>query len=475
MGSSPKSLMASKQIRILLVEDDPGDADLIRVMLKVVSAGRIKLTHVSSLKEALTCLTQAAPDVILLDLNLPDSQGLDSITRIRAAAHAMPIVVLSDLDHDDALGQQTIRKGAQDYLTKRHIDRALLTRTIRHSIERQRLQENFLKLIATSPDGIVVVDQAGLVLFINQAAEKMFSRSSKDLVGELFGFPLINGATTEMSIGRDTVAEMRVVEIEWREGESANLISLHDTTDRKRTAEQLLRQERLAAMGALASIVGHEVRNPLSVIKNSAEFLKIRLRESLDEKVRQHLEILQEEVRNSDKIIDDILGFARLGELTITSVDTNAVIEAVIKTLIVPANINIARKYETNLPPIPVDVSQVRRAFFNIMTNAVDAMGQDGTLTVATKEQGARRKGAGFVEISFQDTGMGIPEENLDKILEPLFTTKSKGTGLGLPACQNIVHAHNGVIEVESALGRGTLVTVKLPNKTTVEGGGLKW
>jgi len=260
------------------------------------------------------------------------------------------------------------------------------------------------------------------------------------------------------------IAEMRVVDTEW-EGEGAYLVSLRDITERKRAEELSVRQERLAAMGALASIIGHEVRGPLSVIRNSVDFLRMRLGTSLDEKVKRHLDILQEEVSNSNKIIDDTLNFARLKELVLTTVDANSVVEATINRSTVPANVKIVRKFGTDLPQVTVDISQIQQVFFNIITNAIDAVSEGGTLIIVTREQGVKGKGQGFVEICFQDTGVGIPKENLPKIFEPLFTTKSKGVGLGLAACQNIVNAHNGLIEVESEVGKGTIITVKLPIK----------
>jgi len=262
--------------------------------------------------------------------------------------------------------------------------------------------------------------------------------------------------------GQVVVVEMRLAEIE-RQGESAYLVSLRDITEGKRVEERSAGQERLAAMWALASIIGHEVRGPLSVIKNSAEFLKTRLGTSLDEKVKRHLDILQEEVNTSDKIIEDVLSFARLKEPTLTTVDVNSIVKASVKRLTVRGNVKIVCKFGTDLPPVTVDITQIQQVFFNIITNAIDAMSKGGTLTMATREQATGNKGRGFVEISFQDTGVGIPKENLPKIFQPLFTTKSKGTGLGLATCQNIIRAHNGVIRVDSEVGKGTMVSVKLP------------
>jgi len=344
--------------------------------------------------------------------------------------------------------------------------------------ERKRAEEalrlsraSFHNVVDKSADGAIVVDRNGVVCFVNPAGKRLVTEpKAKKLlsIGKLFGRPIVAGDVMEVEIirgdGEIGIAEMRVVDTEW-EGENANLVSLRDITERKRAEEMSVRQERLAAMGALASIVGHEVRGPLSVIRNSVDFLRMRLGTSLDEKVKRHLDILQEEVNTSNKIIDDTLNFARLKELVLTTVDANSVVEATINRSTVPANVKIERNFRTDLPQVTVDVSQIQQVFFNIITNAIDAMSEGGTLTIVTREQSVKGKGQGFVEISFQDTGAGIPKENLSKIFEPLFTTKSKGTGLGLATCRNIVNAHNGLVEVESEVGKGTIITVKLPIK----------
>jgi len=344
--------------------------------------------------------------------------------------------------------------------------------------ERKRAEEalrlsraSFHNVVDKSADGAIVVDRNGVVCFVNPAGKRLVTEpKAKKLlsIGKLFGRPIVAGDVMEVEIirgdGEIGIAEMRVVDTEW-EGENANLVSLRDITERKRAEEMSVRQERLAAMGALASIVGHEVRGPLSVIRNSVDFLRMRLGTSLDEKVKRHMDILQEEVNTSNKIIEDTLNFARLKELVLTTVDANSVVEATINRSTVPANVKIVRKFGTDLPQVTVDVSQIQQVLFNIIANAIDAMSEGGTLTIVTREQGVKGKGQGFVEICFQDTGVGIPKENLPKIFEPLFTTKSKGVGLGLAACQNIVNAHNGLIEVESEVGKGTIITVKLPIK----------
>ncbi|MFC1543214.1 ATP-binding protein [Candidatus Neomarinimicrobiota bacterium] len=466
-------------IKVLLVEDNPGDARLIREMLIEAGASRIELACAVRLDEAFNRLSNEAFDVMLLDLNLPDSHGFDTFLQAYEQAPEVPIIMLTGLD-DEALGVRAVHAGAQDYLVKGNVDSSSLVRTIRYTRERQRIlaelkqtshdlevsRASFHSIVEKSADGILVVDLHGVVRFINATAISQFKRKKRDVVGELFGRPIVAGEVTEVEIIRpdeaNGLAEMRAVETMW-DGEPAHLAMFRDITDRKRAEERLLRQEKLAAMGKLGSILGHEIRGPLGVIKNSAEFLEIRIGKHLDEKVTKHMSILKEETDIIDNLIDDILGFARTKEPDFIAVDPNHLVDKAVDHLIVPANVEIVRKYGSGLLNVTVDTLQIQRAFSNIMMNAFEAMNKGGTLTITTQEQTSENLEGGFIAFSFQDTGEGISQQHMTDIFEPLFTTKSKGTGLGLAACQNIVHAHGGRIEVESIVGKKTIFTVNLP------------
>ena len=247
------------------------------------------------------------------------------------------------------------------------------------------------------------------------------------------------------------------------------------TRDLKDAQEQLVRSEKLTALGKLAGTLGHEIKAPLSVIKHSFEFLKIRLDRDADVKIGKHLNIVHAKLDTIDKNIDDVLDFARTKKLQSIDIDPEKLVEDTLKDIPVPANIKIVRDLGSRLPRITVDETQIQQAFHNIISNAMDAMDaidamdamdamdEGGTLTVSTNKQINDNAGREFVTISFRDTGEGISPDHLGKIFEPLFSTKVKGTGLGLVACENVIHAHGGSIEVSSEVGKGSLFTVKLP------------
>jgi PAS domain S-box-containing protein len=229
------------------------------------------------------------------------------------------------------------------------------------------------------------------------------------------------------------------------------------TQELRDAQEQLVRQEKLAVLGQLAGGIGHELRNPLGAISNAVYFLNMVLEEP-DPEIKETLEILQKEVRTSEVIISSLLDFARTKAPTRRKVHVNDVVQEALSRTTVPKNVEVASQLDETLPIILADPDQLGQVFGNIILNAVQAMPEGGQLLVKTKAPSPE-----WVAVSFADTGMGIPEENLDKLFEPLFTTKAKGIGLGLAVTKTLVEGHGGAIEVESEMGVGTTFTVRLP------------
>ncbi|RJS88997.1 PAS domain S-box protein [Candidatus Bathyarchaeota archaeon] len=223
--------------------------------------------------------------------------------------------------------------------------------------------------------------------------------------------------------------------------------------------KRLREAERLAAIGQLAAILGHDLRNPLAVIKNSVFYLKMKLGEGVDPKVRKHLEIIDREVDTTNNIINNLLDAVRRKPPVLQERDVN---EIVLEALQNCSELGKLKKVEVRtrlgeIPPVKVDPDQIKRVFVNLICNAAEAMPEGGVLEIST---GMRD---GFIEVSFRDTGVGISEENLKRLFTPFFTTKPKGLGLGLTACKNLVENHGGSIKVESKLGEGSTFTVTLP------------
>jgi PAS domain S-box-containing protein len=242
--------------------------------------------------------------------------------------------------------------------------------------------------------------------------------------------------------------EIRTLNEELQRG----LLELRDTQD------QLVKKERLAVLGQLAGGVGHELRNPLGVIKNAAFFLNMSLDDPAPQ-VKETLGILDAEVEAAEKIIASLLDYARPKPPISGVLHINEVIRAALSRLALPPNVELLVQLDEHLPPIRGDSGQLLQVFANLLANALQAMPGGGRLTIVT----SRMSGPDRIAVSVADTGVGVARENLAKLFQPLFTTKITGIGLGLAITRSIVEAHRGAIDVQSEAGRGSTFIVTLP------------
>lgn len=230
------------------------------------------------------------------------------------------------------------------------------------------------------------------------------------------------------------------------------------TKDLEQVQEKLIRSERLAAVGELASGVGHELRNPLNVIRNCAYLLNMALAEKSDEEAANTLKVLDKQIDVANKIVSDLLDFTRIKPPVQVKAELKSLIDESLSWLSIPEHVSIKVHLNGNSQMIKTDPEQITRVFSNIVSNAVQSMnGKAGKVNISTVSDDS------YISVKFQDTGCGIPKENMDKIFEPLFTTKPKGIGLGLAISKRLVEQNGGTIKVSSRVGKGTTFTVKLP------------
>ncbi len=222
------------------------------------------------------------------------------------------------------------------------------------------------------------------------------------------------------------------------------------------TSERLLKAERFAAIGELAGMVGHDLRNPLTSIKNAVYYLNRKRGISMDAKEKSMFDVVDKSVDHANKIINNLLEYSREITLEIEECTPKSLIDYVLLMLQKPDRIKIHDQTQ-DYPTLWVDSNKMERVFINLINNAIDAMPEGGTLVVSSNQVGEN------VEFTFTDTGTGMSEQTKSKIFMPLFTTKAQGMGFGLAICKRIVEAHGGKISVESTLGKGTEFTVALP------------
>ena len=242
----------------------------------------------------------------------------------------------------------------------------------------------------------------------------------------------------------------------------------------KRTRElteaqkRLLKAERLATIGELAGMVGHDLRNPLTGITGATYYLKTKLRSKVDEKAWEMLKLIEDDIQYSNKIINDLLEYSRDIRLDLARTNPKAMLKQTFSSIEIPKKVQILDRTQTQ-PTVTVDVERMRRVLTNMIKNAFDAMPKGGKLTIASMKT---KEG---VTLSFSDTGVGISEETMKRLWNPLFTTKAKGMGFGLAICKRIVESHGGNISVESTVGKGTTFTINIPYKPKVEEEGKIW
>jgi two-component system, NtrC family, sensor histidine kinase HydH len=220
--------------------------------------------------------------------------------------------------------------------------------------------------------------------------------------------------------------------------------------------DQLLRSERLVAIGLVGSSIAHELRNPLGVIKNAAYFLRRRSGPP-DEKMRRHLDIIEREVQHSISIINDLVDYSTGIEPESRRLDMNSLIRSALEHTLVPATIRIDLELDDNLPTVVGDESQLLQVLEHLIRNAVQAMEATGTLTISS--------GASDIAVwtTVRDTGPGVAPADQTRIFEPLVTTRAKGMGLGLSLARKIAEAHGGEIRLSSQPGNGAAFTIDLP------------
>jgi PAS domain S-box-containing protein len=228
------------------------------------------------------------------------------------------------------------------------------------------------------------------------------------------------------------------------------------TAQLQQTQAKLVKSERLAAIGELASMVGHDLRNPLTSIKGATYYLKTKYANRLEEPGKDMLVTIDRSIDYSNKIINDLLDFSREIMLEFVQTTPDALLKSTFELIAIPEEVKIVNSV-TATPIVTVDTTKMNRVIANIIKNAVDAMPKGGILTITSSQT------AENWELSFTDTGIGMNEETLSKLWTPLFTTKAKGMGFGLAICKRIVEAHGGKISVRSAVGKGTTFTVTLP------------
>jgi len=345
-------------------------------------------------------------------------------------------------------------------------------------------QQKLASILRASPDAILAMDLEGVITECNYQVAKLAGCRRKDLIGRNAVtfiahnfypsflknmYPLISQQTGPIRFesrflkadGTEYPAEFSANSIKDENGKAVGYVAIvRDLSEKKQMEQQLLKSQRLVAIGELAGMVGHDIRNPLAAIRNAHYYIKKKCRGCMKKEIPPMLEIIDKSIDHADSIVNDLLEYSKDLKLDLVERSPKELLEKALKLIKAPHNVRVFDS--TTDTKLKVDEKKALRVFVNLIKNAFDAMPQGGTLEVksALDEQGQ-------VAIKFSDTGIGIQPDMLPKVFTPLFTTKAQGMGFGLAISKRIVEAHGGHISVKSEVEKGTTFTVVLPTEPT--------
>ncbi|MEO8692308.1 MAG: ATP-binding protein [Acidimicrobiales bacterium] len=481
----PPAVAPTPVERVVIIEDSPSDAVMVQSMLAGRNAGVTYVCAVApTLAEGLLLIDVQRPACVLVDLGLPDSDGLDTLRTVLEHVPDTPIVVFTGLD-DDTVGEQAVIHGAQDYLVKGKTDAQLLVRTIRRATERKHTElaarsrdARFRSLLDLAPDAIIATDCELVITFWNRGAESIYGWTSDEAEGQSLD-ALIDGvhepdnfqdlltvghwegeATHRTKDGGSTVIEGRWSVVNDDAGDPIGLIGAHrDVSARRAIEDQLAEQadqlERSnAELEQFAYVASHDLAQPLRTIAGFVQLLGARYKGRLDAEADEFIDFALEGVTRMQTMIQDLLTYSRVSraEYNLVAVDTRALVEQLMETLGVGDAVTIS----SPLPRVLADAGQLERVFQNLITNALKFVPPDRTAQVDI----SALDDAGQWHFVVRDNGIGIAAEHRERIFKMFERLHNHeeypGTGIGLSVCQRIVERHGGRIWLDSVEGEGS-------------------
>ena len=498
--------------RLLLIEDNPGDARLLREMLGEQTSHNTELTHVEDMHEAEKHLAAHALDLILLDLGLRDAQGLEAVRRAHAAAPGIPLVILTGLDDEDTAAV-ALRECAQDYLIKGQFESRGLMRALRYAIERKMMEEALFVekeraqvTLNSIGDGVICTDVSGGITYLNLVAEgltgwewpeaagrpmadvlRIVDAAGHEPVADPMGIATRENRTMHLApdsllIRRDGVEvpiDDAVSPIHNRDGQPSGAVMVfRDVSSARALAAQLrVVDEELGRSNRelqdFATIASHDLQEPLRKIQAFGDRLEERLSTVLDEEAADYLRRMKDAAARMQTLISDLLAYSQVAirPEPPQPVDLGAVVSDVLLDLDERVRSTNGKVCVGPLPTLLASPLQMRQLFQNLIANALKFHPEGVQPEVhveATAPSAARRQGGTPVwEIRVRDNGIGFEEEYAEKIFAPFQRLNGRqafeGTGMGLAICRKIVVLCGGTITATSHPGAGATFLITLP------------
>lgn len=503
---------------ILLVEDNLSYSKLVEKILSESGSEAYIRECVDTISKGLEALENTDFDLVLLDLKLPDSEGLDTFKTLHDYCPDTPVIVLTATS-DERKALEAVKSGAQDYLIKGEVDGRQLDRSIRYAVERQREmnkikqveyalsreKERLSVTLGSIGDGVITTDTQGRIETLNRVAEILSGWTQEEASGknieqvfllvdeesgERKGNPVIRAINANGTVGlhKGTVLvtkgreEFRYVSASSSPIRDKNgiiigvVLVFRDITQRKKMEEELLKAQKLESIGVLAGGIAHDFNNLLTAIMGNISLSKVS--GFKDNNTQKRLLEAESACEKAKDLATQLLTFSKGGAPD--SRETTS-LEKVIRdtTNFTMSGSDLDFKFivDRDIWPVEIDQGQMSQVISNLLINASQAMTNEGKITIklentyANNEKGVPLNGGKYVKTTVEDEGIGIPREYLSRIFDPYFTTKQHGSGLGLATSYSIIKSHGGYIAVDSELHMGTKFYIYIPANGRLNGG----
>jgi len=396
--------MNGERQRLLIVDDEPEFVKAIGVRLE---AEGYEVVPAYNGPDALEKISREEVSLALLDIVMPGMDGIEVLKRLKKIDPWLPVVMITAHSSYETT-VSALRNGAVDYIEK-PLSTEKLKKTIQQGLRKAKL-----------------------------SAAKSQLKGHRD----------ITERKKRMKKEKKGRAELEKTYVKRQDSKDA-----------------LAHSEKLAFTGRIAASIAHEIRNPLTNVTMAVQQVKRAIKS--EHPMAKHVDIINRNTERINLLITELLNCARPPKLDIQPYDIHKILQNILesnKTKIEAQKIEVVKRFTSKPSLINLDKEQMERAFLNLVINAIEAIPKKrgGKLTIATGYEGD------FLVVKIQDTGKGIPEEDIMKVFDPFFSSKSSGVGLGLTICYGIIASHGGIIEVESMLRKGAIFTISLPLSPTL-------